>query len=261
MEQLAMSATGTTIRSIKSSLRSVLDFVFPPQCGLCGAVDFESNSESGAYCPQCVELLCPAPVNRCKCCAAEIGPHSKSDDGCTHCRNRTLRFDSVVCLGMYESKLRQAILSAKWSFSAVKIKTLGRLLAIHQQAELEALKIDRVIPIPQHWQQRVVRHFNPAWLIASEIANRLNVPCDAHILRKERRTRPQKRVVVSHRFENQEDAFGLKDPHVVKGERLLLIDDVLTTGATCSSAARLLKKAGAKSCHVAVLGRVLDHSA
>ena len=68
-------------------------------------------------------------------------------------------------------------------------------------------------------------------------------------------------MVVSHRFENQEDAFGLKDPHVVKGERLLLIDDVLTTGATCSSAARLLKKAGAKSCHVAVLGRVLDHSA
>ena len=256
-----MTDTATTIRSLKSSLRSVLDFVFPPQCALCGAVDFASAAEHGTYCPQCVELICPAPVNRCKCCAAEIGPYSLSDDGCTHCRNRTLRFDSVVCLGMYESQLRKAILSAKWSFSAVKIKSLGRLLAVHQRAQLEALKIDRVIPIPQHWRQRVVRHFNPAWIIAAEVATLLNVPCDAHLLYKERRTRPQKRVAVSQRFENQEEAFGLKDPHVIQGERLLLIDDVLTTGATCSSAARLLKKAGAKACHVAVLGRVLDHSA
>jgi len=256
-----MISTATTIQKLKSSLRSALDFVFPPQCGLCGAIDFDSVAVNVAYCPQCVEQICPAAINRCKCCAAEIGPYSTSDDGCTHCRNRILRFDSVVCLGMYESKLRQAILSAKWSFSAVKMKSLGRLLATHQHAELEALKIDRVLPIPQHWRQRVVRHFNPAWIIAMELAAHLNVPCDAHLLRKERRTRPQKRVAVSQRFDNQQDVFGVKDPHVVKGERLLLIDDVLTTGATCSSAARLLKASGAKACHVAVLGRVLDHSA
>jgi predicted amidophosphoribosyltransferase len=66
---------------------------------------------------------------------------------------------------------------------------------------------------------------------------------------------------VNERFGNQQDAFGLKDPHVVDGERILLVDDVLTTGATCSEATRLLKQAGATSCHVAVLGRVLDHSA
>ena len=161
---------------------------------------------------------------------------------------------------MYEEALKRAVLSAKWSFSAVRIRSLGALLARNHLAEFRDMGIDRVIPIPQYWRQRAIRHFNPAWIISAEIAAQLGIPCDAHLLRRARRTRPQKRVAVSQRFDNQADAFGLKDAHIIKGERLLIVDDVLTTGATCSEAARLLKRFGAKSCHVAVLARVLDHS-
>ena len=162
---------------------------------------------------------------------------------------------------MYEGPIRKAILAAKWSFSAVPIRSLGRLLAMERHEELQLLKVDRVIPIPQHWRQRVFRHFNPAWIIAEEIASALQVPCDAHLLYRQRQTRAQKRVPVSQRFGNQSDAFALQDMHVVNGERILLVDDVLTTGATCSEATKLLRQNGAKECHVAVLGRVLDSSA
>ena len=242
-------------------LRKVLDLVFPPQCLLCETIDYSSTSFSGSYCSECASKLCPLPINRCLCCGAEIGLYSVSENGCTHCRHRNLRFESVTCLGMYEGPIRKAILAAKWSFSAVPIRSLGRLLATERLDELQLLNVDRVIPIPQHWRQRVVRHFNPAWIVAEEIASELRVPCDAHLLYRQRQTRAQKRVPVSQRFGNQSDAFALQDMHVVEGERILLVDDVLTTGATCSEATKLLRQNGARQCHVAVLGRVLDSSA
>lgn len=246
---------------LRYSVRRVLDFAFPPQCADCGAVDYPATAGTGTYCPDCVQELCPAPLNRCLCCGAEIGVYASSANGCTHCRNRTLRFDSVVCLGMYEGSLRRAILGAKWSFSAVRMRSLARLFADCRRDDLLSLNIDHILPIPQHWRQRMVRHFNPAWIIAEELSNLLAIPCDPHLLRRQRRTRPQKRVAVSQRFENQADSFSLRDSHLVRGKRLLLVDDVLTTGATCSQAARLLKSEGATECHVSVLGRVLDHSA
>lgn len=237
------------------------DFLFPPVCSLCGATDDRVSRTGVCFCLDCIEQLAPAPRNRCRVCAAEIGPYADALHGCIHCRKRTFRFDTVVCLGMYDDPLRRVLLSAKWSFSAVRMKSLACLLATHRRQELQALKATRIVPIPQHWRQRCVRHFNPAWVIGSELARQLHVPCDVHLLARARRTKLQKRVPVTKRFENQQDAFRLKDPHLVRGERILLVDDVLTSGATCSEAARLLLDAGAESCSVAVIARVLDHSA
>ncbi|MFM7924766.1 MAG: ComF family protein, partial [Planctomycetaceae bacterium] len=150
---------------------------------------------------------------------------------------------------------------AKWSFSSVQIQSLARLLALQCEPQLRLLQIDRIVPIPQHWKQRLFRHFNPAWLIAEELATVLQVPCDIHILQKKRRTRPQKRVSVTQRFDNQKQSCLVRDAHVIQNQRILIVDDVLTTGATCSEAAKVLLQAGAAECHAAVIARVLDHSA
>jgi len=246
---------------MKAALWQVADLLFPSRCALCGMTDHAAANGGNAYCPDCIEKLSPAAINRCHRCAAEIGPYASSDDGCTHCRKRKFRFDSVVCLGMYEGSLRQALLGAKWSFSAVRMRSLGALLATARSAEIASQQYDRIVPIPQHWRQRLVRNFNPAWIIANELADRYDLPCDVRLLKKSQQTRPQKRVSVGQRFENQSGSLRLQDPQVVHGERILIVDDVLTTGATCSEAARVLKAAGAKTCNVAVLARVLDHSA
>lgn len=240
---------------------TAVDFLVPPRCCLCGRTDQEFSVKGICYCDECSTSLSPDPINRCERCGAEAGPFASTTSGCTHCRNRSLKFRSVVCLSMYEGTLRKALLSAKWSFSAVPMKSLARLLVSARFDELAELNVDRVIPIPQHWRQRMVRNFNPAIVIGEEVAGRLGVPCDVHLLKRSHRTRPQKRVSVQQRFENQKGTLSLRDAHLVKGERILLIDDVLTTGATCSEAAVLLRRAGAAECHVAVLGRVLDHSA
>ena len=87
------------------------------------------------------------------------------------------------------------------------------------------------------------------------------MPCDYHILSRRRNTRPQKRVPVEQRFQNQREAFRVRSGHVLEGKTVLIVDDVMTTGATCSEAARVLREHGAAECHVAILARVLDNSA
>lgn len=248
------------LRSVVEGCRAIADFLLPPKCPLCDAEDAVTDYGK-LYCPQCEEKLCPAPMNRCQRCAAEIGPYAKSEDGCVHCRQRILRFDSVTCLGMYDDVLRQALLSAKWSWSAVRMKALGRLLAHHRREQIEATKADVIIPVPHSWQQRLTRHFNPAWIIAAELAGSVQRPCLPDVLLRTRRTRPQKRVSVSQRIENQSKSFGLRNSSLLEGQRVLVVDDVLTTGATISEAARMLKSAGAASVHAVVIARVLDHSA
>jgi ComF family protein len=240
---------------------TAIDFLVPHRCCLCGRTDRPPVSAGVSFCVSCAEELSPDPVNRCERCGAEAGPHASTQNGCTHCRNRKLRFRSVICLSMYEGRLRKVLLSAKWSFSTVPIRSLARLFVSARKDELQSLGVNRIIPIPQHWRQRLVRNFNPAAVIAEELGHLLRIPCDVHVLQRARRTRPQKRVSVHQRFENQQGALTLRDSHMIQGERILLVDDVLTTGATCSEAAALLRHAGAAECHVAVIGRVLDHSA
>lgn len=246
---------------MKSALWQIADLLFPSRCALCGADDHAASDGSNAFCPTCIEQLSPAPVNRCQRCAAEIGPFATSVGGCVHCRNRTLRFSNVVCLGMYEGSLQKALLAAKWSYSAVRMKSLGSLLSSARSHELAEKKYDQIVPIPQHWRQRIIRNFNPALVIGNELASRLNIGCDVHILKRTAQTRPQKRVSVNQRFSNQSGALAVTNSQAVRGKRILIVDDVLTTGATCSEAGKVLKAAGAKSCSVAVLARVLDHSA
>lgn len=264
-----------SFQSLTTTLRQAADMAFPVHCPLCGTTDpalfsvVLSGPDTGkrrpggntVFCQPCTEAIAPAIESECTRCGAEIGPYSRSDNGCVHCRRKQLRFDSVVCLGMYRGRLKQAMLSAKWSFSATNMNSLAELLLDRQFDRLKSLQIDCIIPMPQHWQQRLTRHFNPAWLIAETLGRGLQADCDVHILRRSRRTRPQKRVSVSQRFANQRDSFRLRDSHLVAGRRFLIVDDVLTTGATCSEVARLLKSQGATACHACVVGRVLDHSA
>lgn len=251
----------TVLHSLSSTAQSLLDFAIPPFCPLCRDVLAEPSDLPVCFCHACSVELCGQTGDRCLRCSASVGPFSDTQRGCVHCRSRTLRFRSAVCLGMYSGHLRHALLAAKWSFSSVQIQSLARLLALHTSQQLGAVRVDRIIPIPQHWRQRLWRHFNPAWLTAQQLSDSLGVPCDIHILRKSRRTRPQKRVSVGQRFENQKQSFVVRDAEVIRGQRLLIVDDVLTTGATCSEAAAALLKAGAAECHVAVIARVLDHSA
>ncbi|MEQ9410510.1 MAG: ComF family protein [Fuerstiella sp.] len=262
------SMTVHAVADLRRWVRAGIDLAFPPICVFCGenvpVIDceqssgFRSTSESAVVCDGCNDSLTPESAAHCQRCGAVVGPHVSTGKGCIHCRTKPIRFDSLICLGMYNDALRNAILSAKWSFSSVTVETLAALLWQHRQEELIDSAADLIIPIPQSHRKRLTRTFNAASLIATVLSRRLGIPADEHILRRRRATRPQKRVSVRQRYANQRDSFRTRDTHLVAGKRILLVDDVLTTGATCSEAARVLKAHKAKLCRAVVLARVLS---
>lgn len=130
-------------------------------------------------------------------------------------------------------------------------KPLGRLLASALPREQG---FDVIVPMPLHWRKRWRRGFNQAGLLAREIARRTNLPV-SHALRRVKHTAAQAGLTNAKRRENVSGAFRARHKAALAGQRVLLIDDVLTTGATAASCARVLRMAGARDVTLLTLAR------
>jgi ComF family protein len=141
-------------------------------------------------------------------------------------------------------------------------KALGRLLADRRGAELAQFRPDLIVPIPMHWWRRLWRGVNNTEILAEELGRRLGKPVARRLLVRRRPTRPQKDLLLPERFANLRNAFRLRRGHRQaaaparwQDSHILLVDDILTTGATSSEAARVFKQAGAGAVAIAVLAR------
>jgi ComF family protein len=132
---------------------------------------------------------------------------------------------------------------------------IGGLWAEFSESRLQEVAADVVIPVPLHWWRRWRRGYNQSEALAIMLASRLSLPCRTGWLRRIRHTRQQTSQTPTDRKENVRGAFRARFGTRVRGKKVLLVDDVLTTGNTCSEAARALCEAGAKQVVVAVLAR------
>ncbi len=133
--------------------------------------------------------------------------------------------------------------------------SLGDLLFAQQGGQLAAWKPDAVVPVPMHWSRRMRRGVNSPHTVAERLAAHLQVPLAAHLLTRRRRTALQARLPASKRKANVRGAFGARGAPRPARARLLLVDDVMTTGATVNEAARTLAGAAAGAVGIVVLGR------
>jgi ComF family protein len=113
-----------------------------------------------------------------------------------------------------------------------------------------------IIPVPLHSRRIRQRGFNQAILIGELLSKEWNIPLERRLLRRIRWTEPQVNLAATERAANVKGAFAVDDPGKVKGRRIILIDDVLTTGSTVSECSKVLKKAGAEAVFVATVARV-----
>lgn len=172
------------------------------------------------------------------------------DDGrCSLCRLGLTGFDTVYTFGSYEDTLRSLIHLFKYQKVRPLAKPLGALIA---RAIPREHSFDVIVPMPLHWKKRWTRGYNQSELLAREVARRWGVPVKK-IVRRVKATAPQAGLSNSKRRLNVRGAFAARES--VKGLRILLIDDVLTTGATAGACAKVLKRAGASHVAVAAVAR------
>jgi ComF family protein len=229
----------------------LLHLVYPGCCHACGAVAPGVTD----FCPPCRATLLTDPYPCCPRCAATVGPFAILDGRCARCRNESLAFDTALRVGPYDGPLRDLILRLKHHTGEGLAELLGGLFADLVQARLAALKLDAVVPVPLHWWRRWQRGYNQSAALAYGIATRLRLAFRPGWLRRIRNTPRQTSQTLAGRRENVRGAFAVPRGVNLGGRAVLLVDDVMTTGATAGEAARALHKGGAGRVAVAVLGR------
>jgi ComF family protein len=238
---------------LKSFTSHVLNLVFPDDCRLCEKP--LTNFSRIPVCPACLAL--PEPLEAeffCRACRAPfVDAYSLDEhDLCTVCRESLANFDAAYSFGSYEGPLRKLIHIFKYgkveSLAGPLSRFLLRSLPIDQ-------RFDLVVAMPMHWRKRWERGFNQAELLAEPVAERYGLKVAAN-LRRRRYTKPQAGLSETQRRENLRNSFEVTRPEQVAGKRVLLVDDVFTTGATLRAAAAALKSAGASYVSALTLARV-----
>ncbi len=240
----------TAAGSARAMLEHGVDLIYPPQCAICQA-DCTGPILLCENCRRAVIDRRPA----CLRCAADIPAAADGQWSCPQCRKPAPRFQAAVRLGRYEGALRTSVLAIKRESAQPLAEALARLLVVERGAELAALGFDVVVPIPMHWARRIWRGVNNPDTLARRLAERLAIPAAGHLLKRRRRTRPQTGLTRSWRLHNVRGAFQASRHDDLPGARVLVVDDVMTTGATASEAAGVLRQAGAAFVGVAVLAR------
>jgi ComF family protein len=205
-------------------------------------------------CPSCLSK--PKPLDAeffCSQCRAPFRNRFPLDeDGrCALCRRGLRGFDAAYSFGFYEDELRELIHIFNYGRVQTLAKPLGRLLASALPREQA---FDVIVPMPLHWRKRLQRGFNQAVLLAREIARRTHTPL-SHALRRVRQTAAQAGLTNAKRRQNVSGAFRATRRAALAGKRVLLIDDVLTTGAMGASCARALRRAGASEVTLLTVAR------
>jgi ComF family protein len=167
---------------------------------------------------------------------------------CGQCLKKEPPFSKVTNYGLYEGVLAEAINQLKFHGIKRLSKPLGRLLL-----SLDLPKMDGIVPVPLSVKRLRERGFNQSLLIARVVSKAIRVPLLMDILFKKKETTPQIGLSAKQRQTNLKDAFEANGD--IKGLHLLLVDDVMTTGATVTECSRQLRKAGAKEVVVLTLAR------
>jgi len=241
---------------LKRAIGSVTDVVYPPVCAFCSAeLDGAFETDAVRLCSSCRSDF-EAEHEACFCCGVPIGPHINPADGCSRCSSRDFRFKRVFRIGVYEDEMRRACIRAKSPGAEPLASALGGLLHQTHLDSISELSLASVVIVPQYWGHRVTRPHHSAETIAEVLADRIGIPFRRRLLRKPKWTPDQSVLPRVQRLKNLHKAFTVPRCADLKGQKVLLVDDILTTGTTANECSRTLRAAGAESVFVAVLAVV-----
>lgn len=235
---------------------SLFSVVFPDSCRIC-----EQTIEVWTrvpVCPACINDVSPLKRTGNDCAACGLPLPAPGQKQCGRCEAGEYEFDRARSYGAYEGTLREVLHLFKFHGMRPLAGPLGARMADVLREGWASNEIDAVIAVPLAAQRLRERGFNQAELLAREVARRAGLPLVKEACRRKRATPPQTGLTRAQRLENLRGAFVPgKKAAAVSGLRILLVDDVFTTGATLSACARVLRHVGARSVCVLTLARTL----
>ncbi len=242
---------------LRRAVGAVLDAVLPPQCLSCGDV----TQTPGALCPACWARIVWLAPPLCARCGAPFefdpDPHGTEGALCGPCLAAPPAFERARAVFRYDEASRGLILAFKHADRTHAAPSFGQWLA---RAGAEVLAdADIVTPVPLHWTRLAWRRYNQSALLAHAVARASGRSCLPDLLRRIRRTPTQGERGRAARERNVRRAFAVSERYrpLLSGRRVVLVDDVLTTGATVEECARVLTESGAASVAVLTLARVV----
>lgn len=185
-----------------------------------------------------------------------LGKHSDQKNNCTSCKTIHFPFKKTIAFAKYDNTLKDLIVLYKYNKQKLLSETLAELLMQRINQEPDIInQTDLIVSVPLTRKKKRKRGFNQTELLANYLAKKLNRPVSEDNLIRIKELPPQVILSRAERINSLKDAFDIKTKSEFNNKNILLVDDVLTTGATASEVSRTLKKAGAKCVYVLVLGR------
>jgi len=224
----------------KFFLYKFLDLIFPPKCGYCGEITMSKQF----VCKNCYNLSTNKYINRCEFCGK-----ISIDNKCSECRNKTLYYEKLIFCNEYTKEFKQKIHLYKFKDSKHYYHFFTEL--IYERVKNE--EFDLIIPVPISKERYRERGYNQAGLIAKKLSYLTDKPYNLGILVKIKNSKRQSMQSFKNRQISVKNVFEVADILEVKDKKILLVDDVFTTGATVNECSRVLKEAGVKNIKVAVI--------
>jgi ComF family protein len=239
-----------------NSIDRILACVYPDICQVCQ--ESSASKAQGYVCQSCrsgVDGVQFIEEPLCRCCGTPFEGEMSSSFECSNCRDHHLHFRSARAAVRMTGLMKKVIHDYKYHNSLWFEPFLSELMLTARQTTLNRECIDYLVPIPLHWKRKWDRSYNQSERLAHLASRSSGIPVATGLLKRVQPTPTQTRLTRIQRMENVRGAFVYNRRTPLAGAAILLIDDVLTTGATASECAKVLMRNGARSVDVWTVAR------
>lgn len=239
------------IKISKIILSEILNIIYPHTCPVCE--NLFPITVRNKICIKCLKTLAPIKGNVCQTCGTPIKTQS-TDRRCKTCKTVVRYFSKGCAMFSYNEEVKKLIHNFKFYYHPEYGKTLGKYMYQYvTKFNPSLLECDFIVPVPIHFLRNFARGYNQSLLLAKEISCLSGIPLLSKNLVRIKNTKQQSLLTAEERYLNVKDAFKIKNPGQIKDKKILLIDDLLTTGSTLNYCALTLKEAGANDIYILTL--------
>lgn len=211
----------------------ILNLIFPNVCGFCEKIN------NNSLCKKCELNLSKYEINCIK----------------DYTKDKQKYFDYLFCALKYENIVREKILKYKFNENSYLYKTFAKIIIKNEKIYRFLKLYDIIISVPMHKNKFSIRGYNQSELIAKEIAKQTKIDFGKDVLLKVKNTKVQSTLTKTQRTQNIKGAFLVKNTDKIKNQKIILVDDIYTTGSTVNECSKVLKNAGAKEICVVTIAK------